>query len=341
MRDMWKRFVPPVLFFLSAIVTVVLTVFCMSQFRSGFLFEHAAVITSIAVSVEVIYIAVALIFMLMRSKTVFKFMLTGIVIVAVLLLGLMILQLTGILDKVDSIEDLRALIESTGPWGPIVFIIIQMLQVFLLPLPGVLTVGAGVAMFGEWFACLYSYIGIVLGSLIAFWIGRVIGYRAAAWLVGRESLDKWLHKIKGKDKSILTVMFILPIFPDDLLCFVSGLTTMSWKFFIIMQLIARALSVVMTSFSLGGSIIPYNTWWGILLWLIIAAVIIAVFILIYKKGEKIERWFFSLFKTKKHGGLELKSGDSADGQTAETVSEEMKENPRPKRSKGRKPNARP
>lgn len=305
---------PVLLFILSSLATVFLTVFCMSRFRSGFLYEHAATITSAAVGIELIYIAAALVFLLRRCKTVFKFMLTGLVLAALLLLILLVLQLTGLWERIDSVEGLRELIASTGAWGPIVFILLQALQVFLLPLPGVLTVGAGVLMFGEWQCCIYSYIGILAGSIVAFGIGRMVGYRAAAWLVGRETLDTWLQKVKGKDKSILTVMFILPIFPDDLLCFVSGLSTMSWKFFIVMQLIARAISVAMTSFSLGGKIIPYNTWWGILLWALIAAAIIAVFIVIYKKGEKIERWFFGLFRAKKKGGVELREGPAADEQ---------------------------
>ena len=93
-------------------------------------------------------------------------------------------------------------------------------------------------------------------------------------------------------------MFLLPIFPDDVLCFVAGLSTMSWKFFIVLQLIARSFSVFATSYSLNGSIIPYNTWWGILIWCLIGIAIIALFVLLFKKGDKIEKWFFGLFKKK-------------------------------------------
>ena len=226
-------------------------------------------------------------------------MLTGLVLAALLLLILLVLQLTGLWERIDSVEGLRELIASTGAWGPIVFILLQALQVFLLPLPGVLTVGAGVLMFGEWQGCIYSYIGILAGSIVAFGIGRVVGYRAAAWLVGKESLDKWLEKIKGQDRRLLTAMFLLPIFPDDVLCFVAGLSTMTWRYFIIMQVISRALSVAFTSFSVGGMTIPYNTWWGILCWIAIGAAIIGIFILIYKKGDKIEAWFLKNFSKKK------------------------------------------
>lgn len=297
-----KKYLPVILAVLSSAVTVIFTVLCMSRFESGFLYEHAIVIASVAVGVEIVYIAIMFVCLFSKHDTVFKLMLTGIVLAACILLVLFIMQATGLLNRIDDVEDIRALIDSTGVWAPIVFIVLQILQVCLLPIPGVLTVGAGVLAFGEWQASLYSFIGILIGSVIAFAIGRVVGYKAAAWMVGKETLDKWLLKLKGKSNVILTAMFILPMFPDDVLCFVSGLSAMSWKYFIIMQVFARAVSVITTSFSLGGSIIPYTTWWGILIWICIGVAIIALFIFLYKKGDKIENWFFSLFSRKSKNG---------------------------------------
>ena len=294
-----KQAVPFLIFCLSAVSTVVLTIVCLSKFRTGFIGDHASTIASVAVGIELVYICVTLFFLIRKNKTAGKLLLTGLVIAAVLLFILFVFQVTGLLDKIDSVDELRQLIESTGVWAPLIYIVFQFLQVVVLPLPGTLTIGAGVLMFGPLKTSLYSLAGIFAGSLVAFWIGRSLGYRAAAWLVGKESLDKWLHKIKGKDKVVLGAMFLLPIFPDDILCFVAGLSTMSWKFFIGLQVVARTISVFATSYSLSGSIIPYNTWWGILLWCLIAAAIIALFVLLFKKGEKIEAWFFGLFKKKK------------------------------------------
>lgn len=281
---------------LAAAAAVVFTVLAAMQFDEGFIHDHAAVLVSALVGAEVLYTAATAVFFFLEKETLFKCFLTGLILAAVLLFGVWLVHVTGLWDRFDSVEELRAFIRGTGAWAPVVFIVVQALQVFLLPVPGVLTVGAGVLIFGELLTCLYSYAGILIGSLLAFWIGRALGYKAAAWLVGKESLDKWLEKVKGKDRLILSAMFILPLFPDDILCFVCGLSTMSWRYFIVLQLIARAISVSLTSFSLGGSIIPYDTWWGIALWVFLAAAVIALFILLWKKGDKIERWFFSLFK---------------------------------------------
>ena len=282
-----------------AVAAVVFTVLCVGWFREGFICRHAATIASVAVSVEVLYIAATVVFLLRQWQTLFKFFLTGLVLAAVLLAGFYAILACGLWERIRNVEELRAIIRSTGAWAPLVFILIQALQVFLLPIPGILTVGAGVLIFGELLTCAYSYVGILLGSLIAFWIGRVLGYRAAAWLVGKDGLDRWQKKVKGKDRMLLSVMFLLPLFPDDVLCFLAGLSTMSWQYFIVMQLIARAISVVVTSYSLGGSIIPFNTWWGITIWAVIAAAVIALFILIWKKGDVLEKKFFALFHRRK------------------------------------------
>ncbi len=299
MKQLPKKIFAILLPIVCSACVIAFTFLCIQNFHTGFIHEHAAVIVSLSIGIEIVYIAATVFFCVRRIEVVYKFLLTGLILAAVILVGLYIFQVTGFIDKIDSREDLQELIEKTGVWGPLAFILLQALQVFLLPIPGILTVGAGVFVFGPWKTSLFSYIGILLGSFVAFWIGRVIGYKAAAWLVGKDALDSWLKKVSGKDRRILTAMFLLPVFPDDILCFVAGLSTMTWRYFIIMQIISRAISVVLTSFSMEGMIIPYTTWWGLLCWAVIGIAIIFLFILIYKKGDKIEAWFTNLFKSKK------------------------------------------
>ena len=199
-------------------------------------------------------------------------------------------------DRFNSIEEIREFVASKGKYSVPIFIIVQFLQVVAIPLPGMLTIGAGVALFGPFYGAILSIIGIFVGSLLAFFIGKVLGYKVAAWIVGEETLDKWLDRIKGKDKLLLTAMFILPFFPDDVLCFVAGLSTMSWQFFTIMTFITRVITVFACSYSLNGSIIPFNTWWGLTLWAVVIVAVVVGMILLYKHGEKLQNWFAEKFK---------------------------------------------
>lgn len=276
---------------LTGLTGVIFTVMYLETFNNGFIADYFGVI--LAVSVTVITVVTMLTIMLSRRScgVMYKLCLITVVLISVCVLALYFLKVSGFLNKIDSVEALRKYVESYGKNAVLIFIVLQFLQVVVLPIPAVITVAAGVLLFGAFKSAVYSCIGIIVGSLVAFFIGKVFGYKVAKWLVGKENLDKWLNVIKGKDKIILTFMFLFPFFPDDVLCFVAGITTMSPLFFIIMIFITRIISVFASCYSINGSIIPFNTWWGLVLWGIFVAVTVVLAVLIYKKGDKIERWF--------------------------------------------------
>lgn len=204
---------------------------------------------------------------------------------------------TGIIKKIGSINALREYISKFGSMAVFLYILFCFLQVVILPVPGSVTVAAGVALFGPLKCSIYSFIGITLGSITAFAIGRWIGDKAVKWIVGEDTLKKWLEKLKGKDYLILSIMFLLPLFPDDVLCFIAGLSSMTWPYFLIMITITRATSILGTAYSVG--LIPFTTWWGILIWLLIGAVIILAFWVVCKYSDKIDYFIKNKLKIKR------------------------------------------
>ena len=104
------------------------------------------------------------------------------------------LQKTGFFDLVQSSEGLQQYLEKAGIWMPILYIALQFLQVIILPIPGIVSTMAGVTLFGPFKTLIYSLIGILLGSLTAFFIGRKLGNKAVEWIVGKETLKKWQKK---------------------------------------------------------------------------------------------------------------------------------------------------
>lgn len=276
---------------MTGCTAIVFSVLYSDTFNSGFICEYSVCINAITVSVITAVTVLSITFYKLSKDFIYKLCFLSVSFVAAATVLLYCLKVFGFLDKIDSIEDFRNYINSFGSYAVILFIALQYLQVVILPIPAFITVGAGVLLFGALKGAIYSTIGIILGSVSAFFIGRVFGYKVAKWLVGKESLDKGLKAIKGKDKIILTFMFLFPFFPDDVLCFVAGITTMSPSFFLVMITVTRIISVFASSFSMNNSIIPYNTWWGILLWILFFALTIILTVLIYKKGDKIEKLF--------------------------------------------------
>ena len=262
-----------------------------------FISNHYTLLVWLTGGTFFLLLAAFIVFYLLEIKSAHRLIFCTFICLDIFALIFFIISATGIITKLTSIEALRDYISGFGATAVLIFIIFQFLQVVVLPIPGSVSVGVGVALFGPLRCSIFSFIGIVLGSIVAFAIGRVIGYKAVCWIVGKEDLDKWLEKVKGKDYLLLSIMFLLPLFPDDVLCFVAGLSSITWTFFIIMIVVTRAISVVTTSFSL--QLIPFNTWWGILIWVLLAAGVVALFWAVCKYSDKIDAFIKNKFKFKK------------------------------------------
>lgn len=156
---------------------------------------------------------------------------------------------TGLLTDRDKLE---MLVKKSGIWGPVLFITIQMVQVVLPIIPGGITCGAGVVIFGAWHGLLYNYIGIVAGSMINFYLARRYGQCFVKYFVKEETYEKyigWLEKGKKFDKFFAFAIFF-PCAPDDVLCLIAGLTRMTWKKFATIILLGKPASIAMYSLAL-------------------------------------------------------------------------------------------
>lgn len=191
-------------------------------------------------------------------------------------------------SKFDSADKIQLFLSKYGVFAGLIFIVIQFLQVTIIPLPAALTTVAGVALFGVWKTLLYSSIGIISGSMFAFFLGRKFGIKLMIWLCGKGIYEKYMKFAKGRDKIVLTMMFLFPFFPDDILCIAAGMTNMTyWQFFAIM-LITRPLNILAMEGAFKGiSAIPL-TGYGIPIWIAIISVTLLAVIVAFKYSSKIE-----------------------------------------------------
>lgn len=260
----------------------------------SFIAVHFNLLLSVSAVVMGIITLAGVLFYVFKKQSLYRLVICLLIFLDICAVVFYALCATGMLGKINSVEELRSYISSAGAWAAVIFIVFCFLQVVLLPVPGSVAVAVGVAMFGPLKCALFSFIGILIGSIVAFAIGRWVGYKAVCWIVGKDSLDKWLDKIKGKDYLILSLMFLLPMFPDDVLCFIAGLSSMGWVYFLIMITITRAISVFTTAYSF--ELIPFTTWWGILIWILIFALVVLAFWLVCKYSDKIDAFIKSKFK---------------------------------------------
>jgi len=138
----------------------------------------------------------------------------------------------------SSQEQLRNFIEPYGSLAPVVFILIQIVQIILAPISHYAIGIAGGFLFGTWQGFLYNWIGKIIGTFIAFYLGRKFGRRIIKHLVREEILKKY-DKVFEKGKIILFLMYFLPLFPDDELSYLAGFSSIKAKIFILIVILGH------------------------------------------------------------------------------------------------------
>lgn len=219
------------------------------------------------------------------GKKLLKFII--VLLIATLFFGgiFLILKCTGLLSKISDLESLRSVIKEGGIFSALIFFVLQFLQVTILPLPSFLTTLAGALVFGPYVASVISLFAIFFGSLFAFFLGRKYGKKLVVWIVGKDEAEKW-EGLLSKGKYAFALMMIFPLFPDDILCLVAGITKMSYKFFVLTILITRPISIICTCFFGSGYLIPFSGA-GIPIWCVIILFMTVAFVLSIKYQDKI------------------------------------------------------
>jgi len=138
-----------------------------------------------------------------------------------------------------------------GLWAPIIFILFQVVQVVFPVIPGGISLLAGVIIFGPIYGFIYNYIGIIIGSAIAFLLAKYYGTSIIKRLFGKKMMTKYTSWTENKKFSrMFAVAIFMPIAPDDFLCYLAGTTKMRFEYFLTTIVLGKPLSIAAYSFGL-------------------------------------------------------------------------------------------
>lgn len=144
-------------------------------------------------------------------------------------------------------EKIEAVIMASGPWAPLVFMAVQVVQVILAPIPGEATGFIGGYLFGAAKGFVYSSVSLALGSLINFAIGRFLGRRFVRRVIPRDKRQRMDQMVTHNGALVILLLFIFPGFPKDYLCLFLGITAMPLKLFVLMATFGRMPGTLMLS----------------------------------------------------------------------------------------------
>ena len=124
----------------------------------------------------------------------------------------------------------------------------QAVQVVFPVIPGGASCLAGVLAFGSVAGFIYNYIGIAIGSLVAFLLSKKYGLALIRKIFKEETVNRYLGYMKSdKFNKIFFWGILIPGLPDDLLCYIAGLTEMNLKTFITIIIIGKPLGLLIYS----------------------------------------------------------------------------------------------
>lgn len=156
-------------------------------------------------------------------------------------------------------------VRESGPWGPLVFILVYALGICLF-LPATLFTGIGAVLFGTLQGFLYNELGALLGASAAFGIGRYLGRDFAASLIG-DRLKSYDDRIAAN--GFATTLYLrLVFFPFTPLNFGMGLTRVSFRdyFFGTFFGIIVGGFVLTFLFATLAAVWRSGDWWQLLSW---------------------------------------------------------------------------
>ncbi len=187
-------------------------------------------------------------------------------------------------------EELRALGEGSE-W---LFVMIQVLQVVIAPIPGQAAAFAGGFIFGFWKGWALTTLGLVVGSFIAMLLARVLGIGLVRKIVPESIIKRFDTVISDGGYMTFFMIFLLPALPDDAVCFLAGLTKLKLLPLTVVSLLGRAPGMAVLSLTgagfAGGFTLSVQILFGCMM---IASVILWLF------WEIIEAWVYDFLKIKR------------------------------------------
>ena len=174
-------------------------------------------------------------------------------------------------DVMTNSIKIRETILSFGFLAPLIFMMLQILQVLFAPVPGEATGILGGYLFGAWPSFIYSSVALAVGSAMAFAIGHFFADAFRDRFSGTKIYRRFNHLVFKGDFVIPFALFLFPGFPKDSLSYLLGLSTMPFKVFIFIAAIARMPGTLVLSFE--GAQVYERNYLELLLLLLFSAIV--------------------------------------------------------------------
>jgi uncharacterized membrane protein YdjX (TVP38/TMEM64 family) len=163
-----------------------------------------------------------------------------------------------------SVEGLQGFLAGFGLWAPLAYALVGASEAVFPVIPGSVTILAAPLLFGPVVGIVTAYAATCLGSIAVFFLSRHVGtdllharFRPATverylgWL-GHRHFTRWF-----------AIGIALPVAPDDLLCYLAGMSQMRPRTFMLLILLLKPWALILYTFGILALVqhfVPGLTW---------------------------------------------------------------------------------
>ncbi len=146
-----------------------------------------------------------------------------------------------LIEDMSSMENVNAFFRQYHAESIFVYIGAQILQIVICVIPGQWLQFAAGYMYGFWLGFLYSVIGAALGSILTYYLAKLLGRDAMHLIFGEAKINEFIHKLNSKKAIVIVfLIFLIPGVPKDLCNYAAGISEMRLKPFLIVSLVGRS-----------------------------------------------------------------------------------------------------
>ena len=187
-------------------------------------------------------------------------------------------------------EYIRKYLAGFGNESFLVFILIQMIQVIIVIIPVDLVNICSGFIFGMPLGFFLSYLGLMLGSVIVFYISRFFGYEFVCRLIPKEKIEKISGMLNSTKGTVgLFILCCIPFMSKAIIMYIAGLTPVKASRLFLIYGISRFPGTLIWV-SIGAYAYEKDMWGlGITIALMIIMLVVVFFLgRFYTKKEKIQ-----------------------------------------------------
>ena len=140
----------------------------------------------------------------------------------------------------DSAERVVDYLKANSSIAALLIICIQIVQVVICFLPGQPVQFAASYMFGVARGFAFSITGAVIGTVISFYLAKLLGNDAMNLFFGEEKVRDYKKKLdSGRGLLLAFLIYLIPGIPKDIVSYVAGISDMRFRPFLLVATVGR------------------------------------------------------------------------------------------------------